>query len=183
MSLQHTTKTMIISLCALPLISCQSVEQKPNDRQTASLESPEDFDQRFMKAFEDSYKTYAESNGAFQASLEGSTPLEKIFIDTGLKEALISEFQTTEAFDHELDEIYESCLQNRAVAPDYECPNAMDTDSYQRSLASWMLFDYTRAKTAQAFKSLHAFAQGADCLLYTSPSPRDQRGSRMPSSA
>ena len=33
------------------------------------------------------------------------------------------------------------------------------------------------------------FAQGADikhgvaCLLYTSPSPRDQRGARMPSSA
>ena len=25
--------------------------------------------------------------------------------------------------------------------------------------------------------------QGIDCLLYTSPSPRDQRGSRMPSSA
>ena len=25
--------------------------------------------------------------------------------------------------------------------------------------------------------------QFADCLLYTSPSPRDQRGSRMPSSA
>ena len=26
-------------------------------------------------------------------------------------------------------------------------------------------------------------AQAHDCLLYTSPSPRDQRGSRMPSSA
>ena len=26
-------------------------------------------------------------------------------------------------------------------------------------------------------------ASGRDCLLYTSPSPRDQRGSRMPSSA
>ena len=26
-------------------------------------------------------------------------------------------------------------------------------------------------------------AQAWDCLLYTSPSPRDQRGSRMPSSA
>ena len=25
--------------------------------------------------------------------------------------------------------------------------------------------------------------QWSDCLLYTSPSPRDQRGSRMPSSA
>ena len=28
-----------------------------------------------------------------------------------------------------------------------------------------------------------AEAQVDDCLLYTSPSPRDQRGSRMPSSA
>ena len=28
-----------------------------------------------------------------------------------------------------------------------------------------------------------AAAQGHICLLYTSPSPRDQRGSRMPSSA
>ena len=27
------------------------------------------------------------------------------------------------------------------------------------------------------------FELGGDCLLYTSPSPRDQRGSRMPSSA
>ena len=27
------------------------------------------------------------------------------------------------------------------------------------------------------------FSQIKDCLLYTSPSPRDQRGSRMPSSA
>ena len=29
----------------------------------------------------------------------------------------------------------------------------------------------------------HADAKDGDCLLYTSPSPRDQRGSRMPSSA
>ena len=28
-----------------------------------------------------------------------------------------------------------------------------------------------------------AFTQSDNCLLYTSPSPRDQRGSRMPSSA
>ena len=37
-------------------------------------------------------------------------------------------------------------------------------------------------------KGLEKFAgvdvqQTSDCLLYTSPSPRDQRGSRMPSSA
>ena len=30
---------------------------------------------------------------------------------------------------------------------------------------------------------LSAFERSRDCLLYTSPSPRDQRGSRMPSSA
>ena len=29
----------------------------------------------------------------------------------------------------------------------------------------------------------NAIAQETGCLLYTSPSPRDQRGSRMPSSA
>ena len=29
----------------------------------------------------------------------------------------------------------------------------------------------------------HAFEKYIACLLYTSPSPRDQRGSRMPSSA
>ena len=34
-------------------------------------------------------------------------------------------------------------------------------------------FDFSELKTGQSF----------DCLLYTSPSPRDQRGSRMPSSA
>ena len=36
-----------------------------------------------------------------------------------------------------------------------------------------------------ALKWLHSFVPTADCscLLYTSPSPRDQRGSRMPSSA
>ena len=30
---------------------------------------------------------------------------------------------------------------------------------------------------------LSGFSQGCICLLYTSPSPRDQRGTRMPSSA
>ena len=32
-------------------------------------------------------------------------------------------------------------------------------------------------------RSLEQLAQYIACLLYTSPSPRDQRGSRMPSSA
>ena len=39
--------------------------------------------------------------------------------------------------------------------------------------------------TSSRDRLLGMFVMGAygDCLLYTSPSPRDQRGSRMPSSA
>ena len=33
------------------------------------------------------------------------------------------------------------------------------------------------------FQEFSAWVEGKPCLLYTSPSPRDQRGSRMPSSA
>ena len=36
----------------------------------------------------------------------------------------------------------------------------------------------------EGFTALHmACQEGYDCLLYTSPSPRDKRQSRMPSSA
>ena len=39
--------------------------------------------------------------------------------------------------------------------------------------------------TALAIENMHdrPYLKGGVCLLYTSPSPRDQRGSRMPSSA
>ena len=43
------------------------------------------------------------------------------------------------------------------------------------------VFDDGRLKNA-SFDSMQGFGLRA-CLLYTSPSPRDQRGSRMPSSA
>ena len=36
---------------------------------------------------------------------------------------------------------------------------------------------------AKTFPDADLYALTANCLLYTSPSPRDQRGSRMPSSA
>ena len=40
--------------------------------------------------------------------------------------------------------------------------------------------DLTRTLLHEIF---HIYSRYNDCLLYTSPSPRDQRGSRMPSSA
>ena len=46
---------------------------------------------------------------------------------------------------------------------------------------------YIRAKDFNElmgdYKALNPGGQNRTCLLYTSPSPRDQRGSRMPSSA
>ena len=47
--------------------------------------------------------------------------------------------------------------------------------------SSKMLKGFTSQFTATAIES--GLAQDMTCLLYTSPSPRDQRGSRMPSSA
>ena len=39
------------------------------------------------------------------------------------------------------------------------------------------------SKAENRYRSLDEIVPSEDCLLYTSPSPRDQRGSRMPSSA
>ena len=47
-------------------------------------------------------------------------------------------------------------------------------EDFRQALKSTLISDY---------KLLDLFDQLFDCLLYTSPSPRDQRGSRMPSSA
>ena len=80
--------------------------------------------------------------------------------------------------------------------------NAVKSDNPQENLESF--FDQVREKigglawafgpgstddtlsftvTGEGEKSRQLLAQFWFCLLYTSPSPRDQRGSRMPSSA
>ena len=46
-----------------------------------------------------------------------------------------------------------------------------------QSQEEYLFLDQKRKKIAQIRKNI------SNCLLYTSPSPRDQRGSRMPSSA
>ena len=43
--------------------------------------------------------------------------------------------------------------------------------------------DQTYRARHPVFATMFQGAQSGGCLLYTSPSPRDQRGSRMPSSA
>ena len=64
----------------------------------------------------------------------------------------------------------------------------MDAMGFEdRSPDTLQLTRYNEGHLADYLRLLDLEADGADwreaCLLYTSPSPRDQRGSRMPSSA
>ena len=54
-------------------------------------------------------------------------------------------------------------------------------DSYTLLVAVMLSAQTTDKKVNEVTPDL--FARANTCLLYTSPSPRDQRGSRMPSSA
>ena len=47
---------------------------------------------------------------------------------------------------------------------------------------SLITFEFNQAACASPLPRAYTWMDGS-CLLYTSPSPRDQRGSRMPSSA
>ena len=64
-----------------------------------------------------------------------------------------------------------TALASLRVNPDPSLPPLTST-----SLAEW---ETERASLISQFET-HMYGT---CLLYTSPSPRDQRGSRMPSSA
>ena len=62
-----------------------------------------------------------------------------------------------------------------------------DKDNQRAARSKWQVLASARDALAKnvSQRSAHAsaIAQHVPCLLYTSPSPRDQRGSRMPSSA
>ena len=58
--------------------------------------------------------------------------------------------------------------------------------AYQGGLRKWFAEDWRDVKTGKKCGRSGKKDKGRPypaCLLYTSPSPRDQRGSRMPSSA
>ena len=60
-----------------------------------------------------------------------------------------------------------------------------DTVTVPHSTTAWQLLDAGDGAyyIQNAYTGRFLDADGSGCLLYTSPSPRDQRGSRMPSSA
>ena len=62
---------------------------------------------------------------------------------------------------------------------------AVDPGQKRKGLGSQLLQQLLRLESLQQSKTwmAHVDIENKGCLLYTSPSPRDQRGSRMPSSA
>ena len=71
----------------------------------------------------------------------------------------------------------EAALANFATALSVDPTNKKAQEGFQQARA---LAGDTNASAEQLLRDQRAFQL---CLLYTSPSPRDQRGSRMPSSA
>ena len=57
------------------------------------------------------------------------------------------------------------------------------TALHSQSITLTTLTHLTRSRTHTRTQHYACMARSEICLLYTSPSPRDQRGSRMPSSA
>ena len=62
--------------------------------------------------------------------------------------------------------------------------DAVVTNTLQEIQTYPVSSEITTSRTIDGITStINATLDGSTCLLYTSPSPRDQRGSRMPSSA
>ena len=82
-----------------------------------------------------------------------------------------------------------SILENPATEESYLSKSFMGDEPSTKDAATQLLVEkLTEKETEGSIHLLRAFREkfGGDlfgCLLYTSPSPRDQRGSRMPSSA
>ena len=68
-------------------------------------------------------------------------------------------------------------LLNRIGITDFDIRVPQTDEHYPTGLTPAQIVEYISREKADAAAKL------CTCLLYTSPSPRDQRGSRMPSSA
>ena len=68
-----------------------------------------------------------------------------------------------------------------------ELPEALLTETGLEFDRAWMVVDaqgeFVTQRQLPRMALIKPQMKHTDCLLYTSPSPRDQRGSRMPSSA
>ena len=66
---------------------------------------------------------------------------------------------------------------------DFSYLRAMEQSNSASEKSGWIPDHLGEIKNKKLISFLPLYKKFNSCLLYTSPSPRDQRGSRMPSSA
>ena len=76
--------------------------------------------------------------------------------------------------------IDEGQASRKGISPEEHATN--EADKWKEGLASWHQ-SAERIRTMRETVDLRIYTPGSNCLLYTSPSPRDLSTSRMPSSA
>ena len=84
----------------------------------------------------------------------------------------------------EVFQLQKELAQEKYLIPlDKDCTNKLGCDASAKLQNRLTVQEYVCYLTKRVVKNLDAYGRAKACLLYTSPSPRDQRGSRMPSSA
>ena len=119
-----------------------------------------------------------------------TTTAERVKSDNGLLWRLVTDhpdiFDThvvTKLNGNDVKFFYDVNSESRAAiqkSSNAQLPTAFKIgDFHTTSTISWALEKCSENRERFCWR----MAQNGNCLLYTSPSPRDQRGSRMPSSA
>ena len=88
-------------------------------------------------------------------------------------------FDGTNIYDKRVDPVE----VRRRIGMVFQQPNPFPKSIYENIAFGARINGFTGDMDQLVESSLRKAAVWSDCLLYTSPSPRDQRGSRMPSSA
>ena len=89
---------------------------------------------------------------------------------------------------HDLMAMAENAQLTATAGPESIRVNQLAAECQRQNLINGVLINKLMATTEKALEVLYQTGDKpapvySSCLLYTSPSPRDQRGSRMPSSA
>ena len=154
--------TIFSILLVLIASGCNTSAHKHKKRKLASLESPEELNERFDDAFAEALtQAFNGSNLITKVSATdpNSNPLSEMMMQNGIKNALAVEFNIAKDYQEASDQTYEDCKKLRETDPEADCVNIMDTDIYKKSMAVWMYSDYVRGQTKRAYQRLLKLAE------------------------
>ena len=126
--------------------------------------------------------------GTYTIRIQGDFPRIR-FAESGEQRKILSIDQWGEIGWDNMSEAFKDASNFQINAIDFpDLSNVTDmSHMFQNALVFNQPIDHWDVSNvtdmSHMFQNALNFNQPIDCLLYTSPSPRDQRGSRMPSSA